>query len=723
METYTCPMHPEVQQESPGHCPICGMSLEEKIVIKKENAEEIWHHSLCLKKLSKTAILTSKRNDARYLEYRYMFIRLIVGTILTFPVFILATILPFFQFDALFSFSGWLQFFLATPVVLWCGGPFFVRAWHSLINRSLNMFSLIALGVGVAYFYSVIALLFPSFFPSLLQQNGEIPLYFEAASVIVTLVLLGQVLELKARSQTSKAVESLLNRVAKISHLMKEGQEKDIPTDEVKIGDILKVKPGEKIPVDGEIVEGHSFVDESMMTGESIAVEKRTEDHVIGGTINQTGSFLMKAERVGNETVLARIIQMVADAQRSRAPIQKLADLVSGYFVPAVIFISILTFISWVYLGPEPRLVFAMMNAVAVLIIACPCALGLATPMSIMVGVGKGAEEGILIKNAEVLQTLEKVNFLMVDKTGTLTEGKPAISTVESFSTYTENDLLQLAASVEQNSEHPIARAIIEGAKKRQINLFPVQDFQSITGGGVEGIVEGKKLYLGKERLENQEVSDQVLARVKELQEKRETVIYLFVDTNIVGLISVVDPIKKSSLQAIQALHEIQVKIAMLTGDNVHTAKSVAYPLKIDEVYAEVNPEQKNQIVLSNKEKGFVVAMAGDGINDAPALAVADVGIAMGTGTDIAIESAGVTLIKGDLLGIVRAIKLSHATMRNIRQNLFFAFFYNILGIPIAAGILYPFFGILLNPMIASAAMTLSSVSVIMNALRLRKID
>jgi len=666
---YTCPMHPEIRQDHPGHCPICGMSLEPTQPLEKEENG----------------------------EYKAMLLRFWIGVVLAVPVLIL-------------GMAGkwpWVQFLLATPVVLWCGWPFFVRAWSALLNKSLNMFSLIALGVGTAYIYSAIAVLFPGIFPESFKEHGELFVYFEAAAVITVLVLLGQVLELKAHTRTNLAIKALLGHAAKMAHKVVNGQESDIPVEEVQVGDILRVKPGEKIPVDGEVAEGTSFVDEAMVTGESLPVEKRPHDAVIGGTINQTGSFTLTAKRVGNETLLARIVQMVSEAQRTRAPIQNLADTVASYFVPAVLFIALLTFLAWTWWGPEPHFVYALVNAVAVLIIACPCALGLATPMSIMVGVGKGAEMGVLIKNAEALEKLEKVKTLLMDKTGTLTEGKPAIVQVVG----PKEELVRLAAAVESQSEHPLGQAIVKGAQQA---LPPVEQFNSITGGGVTGIVEGKRVLVGQAKLmEEQHVSglEAFASQAKEAQENGQTVMFVAIDGAVKGFIAVADPIKTSTPQAIEELHQLGIKVAMVTGDNALTANAVARKLHIDKVYAGVKPQDKYLIVKQLSSEG-PVAMAGDGINDAPALAAADVGIAMGTGTDVAMESAGATLVKGDLLGIVRAIKLSRATMRNIRQNLFFAFVYNTIGIPLAA------IG-LLNPMVASAAMSFSSVSVILNALRL----
>lgn len=694
---YTCPMHPEIQQDHPGNCPICGMTLEPKEV-------------------------TTDVDDS---EYQNMRKRFWIAAALTVPVVLLATSQMVMALNLNATISHWIQLILSTPIVLWAGWPFFERAYYSIINRSLNMFTLIAMGVGAAYFYSAIAVLFPNIFPDSFKERGELFVYFEAASVITTLVLLGQVLELKAKSQTSQAIRALLGRASKTAHLIVSEQEKEVTIDQVKVGHILRVKPGEKIPVDGEVIEGSSLVDESMITGEPIPVEKKAKDSVAGGTINQTGSFLMEAKRVGSETLLARIVQMVAEAQRSKAPIQKLADIISGYFVPIVVLIAMITFIVWGLIGPEPRFVYALVNAVAVLIIACPCALGLATPMSIMVGVGKGAEMGVLIKNAESLERMEKVNTIVMDKTGTLTEGKPKITQIIISPSIPENELLSLAAAVEKNSEHPLALAIVQGAEERGLQVQKVEDFRSITGGGVFGVVANKKVLVGKSHLlqeNNIQGVDELQAQAKEAQELAQTAIFVAVDGQAAGIIVVADPIKPSTPQAIEDLHRLGLKVIMLTGDNEYTARAVAKKLNIDEVHAGVNPKDKNTIVQQLKNDQQIVAMAGDGINDSPALAASDVGIAMGTGTDVAMESAGVTLVKGDLNGIIRAIALSRATMRNIRQNLFFAFIYNILGVPIAAGILYPFIGLLLNPIIASAAMAFSSVSVIMNALRLNRI-
>lgn len=694
---YTCPMHPEIVQDHPGNCPICGMALEPK------NVE-------------------TKADDS---EYKNMRLRFWLGLAFSIPVFLLAMGSMISNFDHFIpiNLSRWLQFILSTPVVLWAGWPFFDRGWRSVINHHLNMFSLISLGVGVAYLYSIIAFFFPQAFPPSFFLHSEVPLYFESAAIITVLVLLGQVLELKARSQTSQSIKALLGRAAKSARVIVDEEEKEIPIDQVKVGDILRVRPGDKIPVDGKITEGTSNIDESMITGEPIPVQKEVGCAVISGTINQTGSFLMQAEKVGSKTLLSRIVQMVAEAQRSRAPIQSLADKVAGYFVPLVVLVAVLTFIIWALIGPQPSFVYGLVNAVAVLIIACPCALGLATPMSIMVGMGRGAEAGVLIKNAEALEKLERVKIIVVDKTGTLTEGKPKLTQVISNEQGKENEILRLAAAVEQNSEHPLAASIVQGAKERSISLPKVENFQSITGGGVIGKVENHEVLVGKSNfLQERKINDvnTLQQKAQELQKQAITVMFMAIDGQAVGLITVSDPIKSSTPNAIEQLHQLGQKIVMLSGDNEQTAQSVAKKLNIDEVHAGVAPEYKQEFIQKAKGKDGFVAMAGDGINDAPALAAADVGIAMGTGTDVAMESADVTLLKGDLIGIVKAIHLSHAMMRNIRQNLFFAFIYNALGIPIAAGILYPFIGLLLNPMIAALAMSLSSVSVIGNALRLR---
>ena len=620
----------------------------------------------------------------------------------------------------------WLGLILATPVVLWGGWPFFERGWQSVVNRSPNMFTLIALGVGTAYVYSVVATLCSRFFPdSFRGHTGEVPVYFEAAAIITVLVLLGQVLELRARSQTSGAIKALLGLAPKTARLIREdGGEIDVPLDQVKPGDRLRVRPGEKIPVDGVVLDGHSFVDESMVTGEPIPVEKRPGSRVTGGTVNGTGGFVMRAERVGSETLLAQIVRMVSEAQRSRAPIQRLADQVSAYFVPAVVVAAVLTFVTWSLVGPEPRMAYALVNAVAVLIIACPCALGLATPMSIMVATGRGALAGVLVKNAEALEVMEKVDTLVVDKTGTLTEGKPRLLSIEAVTGHQADEVLRLAASLEQGSEHPLAGAIVVAAQQKGLRLAAVEEFRSLTGKGVVGRVETRSVALGNQKLlEEVGIEPGRLAeRAEALRREGQTVMFVGIDGQPAGLLGVADPIKESTAEAIAMLHHDHVRIVMVTGDNRTTAEAVARKLGLDEIEAEVLPAAKVAVIKRLQAERRIVAMAGDGINDAPALAQAHVGIAMGTGTDVAMESADVTLVKGDLRGIVRARRLSRATMRNIRENLFFAFIYNALGVPVAAGVLYPIFGLLLSPIIASAAMTFSSVSVIGNALRLRKV-
>jgi Cu+-exporting ATPase len=622
--------------------------------------------------------------------------------------------------------SRWILLALSTPVVLWGGKPFFERGWASIVNRSLNMFTLIAVGVGTAYAFSVVATLFPGIFPEVFRgEGGEVAVYFDAAAMITALVLLGQVLELRARSRTGSAIRALLGFAPKIARAIREdGNEEDIPLDRVQRGDRLRVRPGEKVPVDGNVLEGVSSVDESMVTGESIPMEKTSGGRVIGGTVNGTGGFVMKAERVGSETLLAQIVQMVSEAQRSRAPIQRLADLVSSYFVPAVVLAAVATFIIWGLIGPEPRMAFALVNAVAVLIIACPCALGLATPMSIMVGMGHGATAGVLIKNAEALEILEKVDTLVVDKTGTLTEGKPRLTSVVALPDKSDAEVLGLAASLERASEHPLAAAIVAGAKEKGLELFSVEDFRSVTGKGVVGKIQKQNVALGNSTLlEELNISaGDLLERAEALRREGQTVMFLAVDGRPAGLLGVADPIKASTPEAIRTLHREGIKVVMLTGDSQTTAEAVARQLGLDDVKSEVLPAQKREAVKSLQSEGRIVAMAGDGVNDAPALAQAQVGIALGAGTDVAIESAGVTLVKGDLRGIARARRLSRGTMRNIRQNLFFAFIYNSLGIPLAAGVLFPVFGLLLSPIIASAAMTFSSVSVITNALRLRSL-
>ncbi len=699
---YTCPMHPEIVREKPGSCPICGMALEPRTITLEEKNHE-------LEDMSK---------------------KFWISLSLSIPLFLIVMLSMFFPhfFERFISLRNleWLNLALASPVVLWTGSPFFIRAWQSVRNKHLNMFTLIGLGVGVAYIYSLLAVLFPQLFPSSFRDSmGMIPSYFEAAAVIVTLVLLGQVLELKARSQTGAAIKALLGLAPKTARLIQEdGSEKDIPLDQVQKGDKLRIRPGEKIPVDGKVIEGNSSVDEAMITGEPIPVEKQIGDHLIGATVNGTGALVMIAEKVGAETLLSQIVHMVSEAQRSRAPIQRLVDQVAAYFVPAVILISFITFIIWALLGSEPRFAHALINAVAVLIIACPCALGLATPMSIMVATGKGASFGVLFKSAEAIEVLRKVDSLIVDKTGTLTLGKPKLVMLLSVSDFSETELLKLAASLERSSEHPLAQAIVQGAMDKKIELASVQNFESITGKGVRGEVDQKKVALGNKKLMDdlQVDTTPLLNQVETLRTEGQTVMFVSLANKLAGIIGVADPIKESTAEAIQALHKEGIRIIMLTGDSLATAKAVANKLNIDEVIAEVLPHQKAEKVKELQAQGKIVAMAGDGINDAPALAQAQVGIAMGTGTDVAMESAGVTLVKGDLRGIVRARHLSQVTLANIKQNLFFAFVYNALGVPIAAGILYPFFGILLSPMIAAAAMSLSSVSVIANALRLKRI-
>jgi len=684
-------MHPEIRQKGPGACPICGMALEPEMV---------------------------KEDEGPNPELVDMTRRFWIAAILSAPVLILG----------MQESQRWVQFGLATPVVLWAGWPLFARARASLLNRSPNMFTLIGIGVGTAYAYSLFAVLAPGIFPhQLATHDGMPPLYFEAASVITALVLLGQVLELRARSRTSSAIKALLGLAPKTARKIgTNAGETDVPLQDVKIGDLLRVRPGEKVPVDGILTEGTSSVDESMISGEPIPIEKNSGDRVVGGTINSVGTFVMRAERVGRDTLLAQIVQMVGQAQRSRAPIQRLADTVSSWFVPSVIAAAIITFIIWMVIGPEPRFAYALLNAVAVLIIACPCALGLATPMSVMVGVGRGAVEGVLIKNAEALEVMERVNTLVVDKTGTLTEGKPkvvAIVPAGGINDINEVELLRLAASVERGSEHPLAAAIASAAEQRGVRLSPAANFKSHTGRGVVANVDGHEIALGNVKLIEQLNLDagNMRNRAEEFRREGQTAMFVAIDGGVAGLIVVADPIKGSTASAIRALHADGVRILMVTGDSQTTAQAVAKKLDLDEVRAEILPEQKGVIVKELQQQGRVVAMAGDGINDAPALAQAHVGLAMGTGTDVAMESAGITLLRGDLLGIQRARALSRATMRNIRQNLFLAFVYNVLGIPIAAGVLYPFFGLLLNPMIASAAMTFSSVSVIGNALRLRR--
>jgi Cu+-exporting ATPase len=696
---WTCPMHPEIVRDGPGHCPICGMALEP---------------------MMPTA--TTQANP----ELRDMNRRFWIGLVLSLPVFALEMGGEILGLRHALgpSLSNWLQLLLATPVVLWCGWPFFVRAAQSLVTRHLNMFTLIAMGTGVAWVYSVVATLAPDIFPAAFRNSdGGVPVYFEAAAVITVLVLLGQVLELRARETTSGAIRALLDLApTRARKLLSSGAEEEISLDAVRVGDILRVRPGEKLPVDGVVTEGRSVVDESLVTGESMPVTKEPGARVIGGTMNQTGSFLMRADRIGRDTMLSRIVQMVAEAQRSRAPIQRLADQVSGWFVPAVILAALAAFIVWSVFGPEPRMAFGLIAAVSVLIIACPCALGLATPMSIMVGVGRGAQIGVLIKNAESLERMEKVDTIVVDKTGTLTEGKPKVIAFIAAETRDANEVLRLAASLEQQSEHPLAKAIVAEATARALTLTSPGEFDSPVGRGVIGRVEGRRIVIGNARfLQEYGVSAEPLAaKAEELRREAASAIFIGIDGTLAAVIGIADPIKESTPDALRALKEAGIEVIMLTGDNRVTADAVARRLGISRVEAEVLPDQKSAVVAKLRSEGRVVAMAGDGVNDAPALAAADVGIAMGTGTDVAIESAGITLLRGDLNGIVHARRLSRATMNNIRQNLFFAFIYNAAGIPIAAGALYPSFGLLLSPMVAAAAMAASSVSVILNALRLR---
>lgn len=696
---YTCPMHPEIEQDHPGDCPKCGMALEPK---------------------TGASSLDNK-------EYKDLTRRFWIGLILGIPVLVLAMgeMMSLLHHMISAQVSAWIQFALSTPVVFWSGWPFWKKAYRSIMNRQLNMFTLIILGVGAAYFYSAIALLFSATVPDALQHHNEMPIYFESAATIIVLVLLGQMIELKTRTQAGQAIQLLLNQAAKTAHVLKNDIESEVAVEQVMVGDILRVRPGEKIPVDGHIIEGHSSIDESMISGEPLPVEKNQGDPVIGATINQSGSFLMRTDKVGDETVLSQIIRQVGEAQRSRAPVQQLVDRVSSYFVPLVLACAVVTFIAWMWFGPEPRYVYALLNAVAVLIIACPCALGLATPMSIIAGVGRGAQVGVLIKNAEALQQLEKVDMILIDKTGTLTEGKPQLIKIEALANWDENELLRLSAGLEQNSEHPLASAIINGAKARKLSLPKTDYFLSTPGSGVEGTIDQNQVILGKTKfleekgIKNIEVLNE---RAQPLLEQAQTVIYVGINGNAAGILAVSDPIKSSTVQAVKQLHDLGTKIVIISGDNQQTANAVAQMLGIDEVYAELEPQEKVDIVKKYKQAQHIVAMAGDGINDSPALASADVGIAMGTGTDVAIQTAGITLVKGNLLGIERAVALSKATMSNIRQNLFLAFAYNLLALPIAAGVLYPATGILLNPMIASVAMSLSSMSVILNALRLRRL-
>ena len=697
---YTCPMHPQIRQTGPGTCPICGMTLEPEVATATTGPSA---------------------------ELIDMTRRFWIGLVLTLPVLALEMGGHLTNLHMLLGaqLANWIQLVLATPVVLWAGWPFFERAWASLINRSLNMFTLIAMGTGVAWIYSVVATAAPDIFPDTFRAaDGSVAIYFEAASVITVLVLLGQVLELRAREQTGGAIRALLDLAPKTARRIKEdGSDEDVGLDVVVVGDRLRVRPGEKVPVDGELVEGRSSVDESMITGESMPVTKDVGAKLIGGTLNQSGGFVMKAGKVGRDTMLSQIVRMVADAQRSRAPIQRLADQVSGWFVPVVILIAIVAFVAWGIWGPDPRFAHGLVAAVAVLIIACPCALGLATPMSIMVGVGRGARMGVLIKNAEALERFEKIDTLVVDKTGTLTEGRPKVTALKAVGGFDEAELLRLAATLERASEHPLAAAIVAAAQEKGIVLGEALDFDSPVGKGVTGTVDDRKLVIGSHRIMAEAGVDlsALVTESEALRGEGATVIYVAVDGRVSGLVAIADPIKATTAAALRSLKEENIRVVMLTGDNRTTAEAVARRLGIDEVEAEILPEDKGKVVARLRSEGRVVAMAGDGVNDAPALAAADVGIAMGTGTDVAIESAGVTLLRGDLQGIARARKLSHATMSNIRQNLFFAFIYNAAGIPVAAGVLYPAFGLLLSPIIAAAAMALSSVSVIANSLRLRR--
>ena len=698
---WTCPMHPEIVRDAPGPCPICGMALEPRVVTIEQANPEL--------------------DD---MTRRFWWSLTLTTPILALMV---AEFLPGQPLHHLLprAVMNWIELAFAAPVVLWGGWPFFARGWTSIINRHLNMFTLIALGVGAAFAFSIIATLIPGLFPASFRIDGAVAVYFEPAAVIVVLVLLGQVLELRARSRTSSAIRNLLGLAPKTARRIESnGVERDVALSEVRVGDRLRVRPGERVPVDGVLLDGKTTVDESMVTGEPIPVEKEPDALVTGGTVNGTGTFVMRADRIGADTLLAQIVRMVSEAQRSRAPIQRLADTVSGYFVPSVIVVAIVTFIAWGIFGPEPRFAHALVNAVAVLIIACPCALGLATPMSIMVGTGRGAEAGVLIRDAEALEILETVTTLVVDKTGTLTEGKPRLVTILPQDSLTEQQLLRLVASLENVSEHPLATAIVSGARERGVALAEVTEFESLTGKGVMGTIEGRRVAIGNaKKLQSLALSVESLKpKADELRRDGQTVMFVAVDNRVVGLVGVADPIKESAREAIAALHAEGIRVVMLTGDNRTTADAVARTVGIDQVEADVLPDQKAAVVKELQQKGERVAMAGDGINDAPALAQADVGIAMGSGTDIAMESASVTLVRGDLRGIVRARRLSRNTMGNIRQNLFFAFIYNAAGVPIAAGLLYPWFGLLLSPMIASAAMTFSSVSVIANALRLRRV-
>ncbi|MGA8656080.1 MAG: copper-translocating P-type ATPase [Chthoniobacterales bacterium] len=699
---YTCPMHPEIERDGPGECPICGMALEPKERLAGDDSED---------------------HEAKLLGRKFW-----VGVVLTIPVVFLAlgNMLPGLSLGGLVApaVGNWIQLLLATIVVFWCGGIFFLRAWRSIVNRSLNMFTLIGVGVGAAYLYSAVATIAPGIFPAPFKHGGELELYFESAAVITVLVLLGQWIEARTRKSTGKAIQGLLALAAKSAHRVKEsGEEEEVPMDQLQPGDRLRVRPGEKIPIDGVIDEGSSFVDESMITGEPIPVVKKAGDPVIGATVNQTGSFVVRAEKVGSDTVLAQIVHLVAQAQRTRAPIQRLADQVSGWFVPAVIIGAVISAVAWVVWGPPPALAFAIVSAVSVLIIACPCALGLATPMSIMVGVGRGAQLGILVRNAEAIETAEKITHLIVDKTGTLTAGKPEVTDILTIGETNENEILALAVTLESQSEHPLARAVVSKAAERGVQARKADDFLSVTGAGLKGKVDGQNLLLGKERFlrdHGVEIPPELSSRAEQLSDQARSSVWVAKDGHAIGLFGIADPIKATTPGAIQRLHELGIKVVMATGDNPETAIAVARGLKIDQIRAGLKPEDKQRLVQELTDNGAIVAMAGDGVNDAPALAAAAVGIAMGTGTDVAIQSAGITLVKGDLNGVAKALELSKAVMRNIRQNLVFAFIYNVVGVPIAAGVLYPLTGLLLNPVIAGAAMSFSSVSVISNALRLR---
>lgn len=736
---YTCPMHPEIHQHKPGNCPKCGMALEKEIHNASLTAVQYtcpMHSEIirdepgscpkCGMALEPMVVEADEDN----VELEYMSKRFWISIVLSLPVFIVAMVSDLVPQNLPESITmlnvQWFEFLLASPVVLWAGWPFFVRGYDSIKSWNLNMFTLIAIGVGTAYIYSLVALFLPELFPPLMQtKESLVHVYFEAAAVITTLVLLGQVLELNARSKTNSAIKTLLNLAPKQAHRIdSNGNEESVNLEDVQVGDHLRIKPGEKIPVDGVVIEGQSNVDESMITGEPILIPKSKDEKLIGATLNKNGTLVMIAKKVGNETMLAQIVTMVSQAQRSRAPIQKLADTVSGYFVPAVVLSAVFAFFGWYLFGPEPRLAYAMVAAVAVLIIACPCALGLATPISIMVGTGRAALSGILIKDAQTLETMEKVTTLVVDKTGTLTEGKPKVTELKVVAGFDEKELIKYASSLESVSEHPLAEAIIEYAKTNEIKISKVEKFESVTGKGIFAYLDGKRVLLGSQRFLTELNIDtgQTKELLGDLSQSGKGLIFMAVDSSFCAIFIIQDPIKETSREAIKALKNENIHVVMLSGDNEITANSVANELLIDEVHANVLPDEKIAIIKELQKSGAIVAMAGDGINDAPALAQADVGIAMGTGTDVAIESAGVTLIKGDLLGIVKVLKLSRATMKNIRQNLFFAFIYNSAGVPIAAGVLYPFFGLLLSPVIAAAAMSFSSVSVIVNALRLKNI-